>query len=109
MRSPPWVGHKLDILVIACLQASASATAWPLARSCNRLGIGSLSRQFIKSAVAPAQRALERGEFRLLGPRQENPPDMKRVCSVALDIASGMAALHKHNVVHGGQPLKTSP
>ena len=54
------------------------------------------------------QSALERGEFRLLGPRQENPPDMKRVCSVALDIASGMAVLHKHDVVHGGAlPLDT--
>ena len=49
-----------------------------------------------------SQRALERGEFRLLGPRQDNPPDMRRICSVALDIASGMAVLHKRNVVHGG-------
>ena len=27
---------------------------------------------------------------------------MKRVCSVAYDIASGMALLHKRSVVHGG-------
>jgi len=33
---------------------------------------------------------------------------MKRVCSVALDIASGMSVLHKHNIVHGGTPPKTT-
>ena len=54
------------------------------------------------TTTLPVQRALERGDFRHGGPQQRNHADMKRVCSVAHDIASGMASLHKRNVVHGG-------
>ena len=55
------------------------------------------------------QRALQRGDFRHSSPNQQNPADMKRVCSVAHDIASGMASLHKRDVVHGGACTTTGP
>ena len=56
----------------------------------------------IMRAPCRLQSAIERGQFRAGGNRQENGPDMLRVCGIAQDVARGMAFLHSKNIVHGG-------
>ena len=53
------------------------------------------------------QDANDRGLFRVPGEdgvrKRTTPPDMAAICRTACEVAQGMAFLHSHDVVHGGE------
>lgn len=50
---------------------------------------------------------MDKGYFRGGKKTQYDPADMNKVIAIACDIAEGIAYLHEHDVVHGGEDALT--